>query len=346
MKQSLLATAIKTSSVLAIAALSAHAFAAPDIYGQIRMSLLYQNEKASKNNLVDIKKTDRSQLTTGNSRVGIKGSEKLTDNTDLEYKLEYKVDVAENTSSNFSARHGYLALNNKQYGKLLVGRTISQDDTISVGSAYLWGTGIGPNLGHDAAWVNNTIVYTTPKLNNGKTSAFIQYGMDEGEKGGRSFTTFTKNKLTGKLEAKDVSRDFFLVGGTHKLGKTTLSASYTYAGSALNSLRGTVSHKLNDKITLDGLVQYTDFNSNDNELGLFAGVAYKVKEPMTAWVEAYHTDNFKGYSNGKASGLNVGTSYDFSKSLTAYANVGYAKEKYSTNNTDGKGFEIGALYKF
>ncbi|UNU72626.1 porin [Moraxella nasovis] len=367
MKKSPLAIAIKTTSVLAIAALSSQAFAAPDLYGQIRLSALAV-DKTDTINDVATKTSARPDLSSGNSRIGIKGTEKLTDNTDLEYKLEYKVDVAENTGGNFSARHGYIALNNKQYGRLLVGRTISQDDYLSVSPAWWRNVGIGPVAGHDATWVNNSILYTTPKLNNGTTTAFIQYGMDEGSgaagKGSRSFSTFKNNKETS------LDRDFVIGGVQYAKDKVALNAAYTHAGKDLKSIRGSAEYKANDRLTVYGLAQLSDYNSNNDELAVSGGASYKINAPITAWAEAYHTDNYKGYADGKASGFNIGAQYDINKSLLAFASVGYAQDKYwewdkkpeeivvknkiekktietfNKKENTSKGIEVGMVYRF
>lgn len=343
MKKSLLAIAIKSTSVLAIAALCAQAFAAPEIYGQVRLSALQKSSESKKDGVV-VKGTDRANLSSALSRIGFTGKEKLTDNTDLEYRLEYGVDVAESTTKNFAVRHGYLALDNKQYGKLLVGRTLNYDDNLSAGSAWLRNVGIGPDSGHSSSWVNPTVLYTSPKFNNDTTQAFVQYGIDQNKdanKGPRTFTTFDKNGVE-----KEVQRDFVVGGVTYEKGDITLNGAYTRAGHDLNSILGSGSYRINDQITAQGQVQYTDFNSKNKEFSVLGEVDYKVSEPLLAWVTAYHTDNYKGYANGKASGINVGGKYDLNKALFAFASVGYGQQKYSTTDTKEKGIEIGTVYKF
>lgn len=350
MKHSFLATSLKITTLASIAALSTAAVAAPDIYGQIRMSFANEDVEKTKNG-VTTKESARPQFNTGNSRIGFKGSEKLNDKLDLEYRLEYRVDVAESTGANFSARQGWIALNHADYGRLQAGRTISKDDDLVTGNAWLWGTGIGPFSGHYGDWVNNSFLYTTPKFNNGTTTAFIHYGMDEGKaeevdgklvdkKGSRLFTTFENGV------AKTVSRDFVIVGAQYAGDKTSLNAAYTRAGSDLNSLLGSGDYKINDQWSVNSTVQYTDYNSNDNELALFAGVAYKPKDPITTWAELSYTDNYKGYGDGEAVGLNVGASYDVSKNLLGFANIGFSKEEYNKTEVDKKGIELGAVYRF
>ncbi|WP_162816835.1 porin [Moraxella canis] len=350
MKKSFLATAVKAATLLTLTALSSTAFADPKIYGQIRLNTELVDTETKENGVVT-EKSDRPTMNSRNSRIGFTGTEKISDKVELEYKLEYKIDIAESTDSNFSARHGYLALKHEDYGRLLAGRTITNDDNIITGNAWLWGTGIGPFSGHETAWASNGFLYTTPKFNNGTTTAFIQYGMDEGKaeikdgklvdnKGSRTFTTFKNGELT------DISRDFVIIGAQYDGDKTTGGVAYTRAGDDLNALLVAADYQINDQWSVNGTAQYTDFNSNDNELALFGGVAYKVKDPVLAWVEASYTDNYKGYGNGEAVGVNVGASYDFSKTFKAFANVGFLKEEFNDTEIDSKGIELGAVYRF
>ncbi|MDO4250074.1 MAG: porin [Moraxella sp.] len=330
MKKSHLATAIKAASVVALAACSMTVFAettGPDIYGQVRMSMTYDDAD------------ERAQLASGNSRLGFKGTSDLTENTKLEYRLEYRIDVAESSAgstTNFAARHGYLAFDNKKYGKILVGRTISHDDYLSTSVAWWRGTGIGYGTAHDAAWVNNTFVYTSPKFNGDKTQFFAQYGMDEGVGGARSFNTFKDGVAT------TVERDFIMAGVMHEGEKANLNAAYTRAGGDLSSLRLSGTYKASDALTLLGLTQYTDYNSDDNELGLFAGAEYKINEPWSAWVEASFVDNVGGVASGEYKGINIGAKRDFSKSTFAFGNIGYADDAAD----DVVGVEVGMVHRF
>lgn len=342
-----LSTATKAISVLAITALSTSAFAAPDIYGQIRVSFTNTHSQTTKDGIVT-HKPGALNFNTGNSRIGFKDSNKLNDKTQLEYQLEYKVDVAKSTSTNFSARQGWIALKNQDYGRLQVGRTLSRDSLL-MSNALLWGTGIGPFAGHGSGWANNSFLYTTPKFNDNTTTAFVHYGMDGSEKdttgnknkkGSRSFTTFKNGEKTS------VSRDFVIFGAQYTKDKLSLNTAYTRAGQDLNSLLGSGEYKLDDRWSVNGKVQYADYNSKNNELAVLAGVAYKPKDKMTTWAELSYTDNYQGYGNGKATGVNIGASYDINKNLLGFANAGFSKEEYHTTKTDKKGVELGAIYRF
>lgn len=348
MKKLSLSMAVKSACVLATTTLCSQAFAEPTIYGQVRLSLLDQSSETKVNGVVTAKDAGsnegRADLSSGNSRIGIKGSEPLTENTDLEYRLEYRVNVAESDSStNFTARHGYLALNNKQYGKLLVGRTISYDDNLDIAPSWWRAKGTGYAMGYGGSdWVDNTIVYTTPKFNNGKTDFTIQYGMDEGNKG-REFRTFDSNGV-----ATTVERDFFVAGASHKTENGELGFAYTRAGNDFNALVGSMSVGITEKATVNTVVHYADYNSSDNEIGGYLGLSYKISEPLGVWVEGAYADNFKGVANQEQTKFSVGTTYNFGKSTTTFAGLSYHNTENGDTNTKtkGHGVETGVIYRF
>lgn len=339
MKKLSLGTAVKSACIVATTALCSQAFAQPEIYGQVRLSVVKNDSETKVNGVVTAKDEGRADLGSGNSRIGVKGSEPLTDNVDLEYRLEYKVDVAESTGSNFSARHGYLALNHKQYGKLLAGRTISYDDNLDITPSWWRAEGVGYAMGHEPNWVDNTIVYTTPKFNNGKTDFTIQYGMDEGGKG-REFTTFQNGTKTS------VERDFFIVGASHKTDNGTFGVAYTRAGSDLNALVGSMSVDLTEKATVGAMAHYIDYNSSENEVGGYVGLSYQITEPAGVWVEGAYADNYEGVANQEKTKFSVGTTYDFGKSTTTFASLGYSNTENGATKTKGHGVEAGVIYRF
>ena len=81
--------------------------AAPTVYGKAYVTVDYVDEESE---TVD---NDEIQLNSNSSRIGFKGSEPITDNTDVIYKLEYGIDVDENKGKNFKSRDTYLGLANK-----------------------------------------------------------------------------------------------------------------------------------------------------------------------------------------------------------------------------------------
>lgn len=358
MKKLSLSTAVKSACVVATTALCSQAFAQPEIYGQVRLSVLKEDKKETKAS-VTTKTSGRADLSSGNSRIGIKGSEPLTENTDLEYRLEYKVDVAESTDKNFSARHGYLALNNKQYGKLLVGRTISYDDNLDVSPAWWRLKGAGAALGYGGSdWSSNTVMYTTPKFNNGRTDFTVQYAMDEG-KNGREFRTFRDGQVVkgipdgkdekGQDKMKDgIYRDAVILGVNHKTDNGSFTFAYTRAGNDFNAFGGAMSVDVTDKATVGAMAHYVDYNSSKNEVGGHVALSYQVSEPVGFWVEGAYADNYQGVADQERTKFSVGTTYDFGKSTTTFASLGYNNVENGANKTKTQhhGVEAGIIYRF
>lgn len=355
MKKFSLGTAVKSTCVFAAATICTQAFAEPEIYGQIRLSVAENDVKTTKKQadgkVVVVSESDRPDMASGNSRIGFKGTETLTENVDLKYRLEYKVDVADSNDKNFTARYGYIALDHKNYGELLVGRTISYDDNLDVSPGWWRNVGTGHAFGHGSDWASNSIQYTTPKFNNGATSVTVQYGMDEGSSG-RNFYTFKNGKAVevrndkGEITKTGVDRDFVIVGASHETDNSTFGVAYTRAGDDLNAISAAMSTKLTDQATLGVMTQYTDYNSTSNELGGLVALSYQVSEPVGVWVEGSYADNYKGYRKGEHTKFSVGTTYDFNSSTKAFASVGYQDEKYSNVRNEGQSVEVGMIYKF
>lgn len=133
MKKLLLATAVAALSVSA-------AHAAPTVYGKILLTTDYVDGnltvKKDGNKLID-KDYSTTQLNSSGSsnvtgsRIGFKGAEALTANTDLVYQLEYGIDVDADKGRNFRSRDTYIGLSNKQYGTLVAGSLYAIDDNIN-----------------------------------------------------------------------------------------------------------------------------------------------------------------------------------------------------------------------
>ena len=112
MKKLLLASAIAALSITA-------AHAAPTVYGKAYLTL----DVKDGNDAAKAASTEtRTKLNSNASRIGVKGSEALTANTDVVYQLEYRLEVDTNSKASFTARDTYLGLANKKLGTLIAGR--------------------------------------------------------------------------------------------------------------------------------------------------------------------------------------------------------------------------------
>ena len=163
MKKLVLATAVAALSVTA-------AQAAPTVYGKAFLTLDLKDgdtDVTTVNHTTGVSTTTssdwddtRSQLNSNASRIGIRGSEALTANTDVVYQLEYGVDVDANTDQ-FYSRDTYLGLSNKQYGTLLAGRLKAIDGRVDYANVTEGGVMGGDNVlaSFDSPRANNTFAF-------------------------------------------------------------------------------------------------------------------------------------------------------------------------------------------
>ena len=122
MKKLLLATAIAALSVSA-------ANAAPTVYGKAFLAADYVNAEfdGPAGNMYD---EDTIEINSHASRIGLKGSEAMTANTDVIYQLEYGTSI-DGDSNGFKNRDTFLGVVNKQFGEFRVGKNQSSLDRIN-----------------------------------------------------------------------------------------------------------------------------------------------------------------------------------------------------------------------
>ena len=157
MKKLLLASAIAALSVTA-------AQAAPTVYGKVFLTVDVQDGDSGEY------ENKRTELNSVGSRIGVKGSEALTDETDLVYQLEYRVQVDHETGTNdrnFEARDTYLGVSNKKIGTFVGGRITTIDSYVDYANVTKGGVVGGDNVmsSVDAPRANNAFAYFSPEFN-------------------------------------------------------------------------------------------------------------------------------------------------------------------------------------
>ena len=310
MKKLLLATAIAALSVSA-------AHAAPQIYGKALLTVDY----------VDFADDSETQLNSTGSRIGLKGGEALTANTDLVYQLEYGIDIDEN-SDQFTSRDTYLGLANKQYGTLVAGRLSAIDDNIN----YVSQT-VGLFDGFNAAsWdgdrVNNSMAYFSPAYNG--LQGMAMYGLD------------------GDQDPNGLQDGGYGVGVKYEPANQPLRAGATYIGSGdFNTIRVSGAYDLNNQIGLGALYQITDLDTSDKENLAAISATYKTATPWTAYAQAEMTSNVGGSDGDDAQRLVLGGKYAFKANATGHVYAGYSNlEQEGQDDQDGFGIGTGLEYKF
>ena len=312
MKKLLLATAIAALSVSA-------AHAAPTVYGKALVTVDYS----------DFDDESSTKLNSIGSRIGFKGAEALTANTDVVYQLEYAVDIDADEGKNFRSRDTYLGLSNKQYGTLVAGRLSAIDDNIN----YVSQT-VGQYDGFNAAsWdgnrVNNAMAYFSPAYNG------LQYmGMYAVEEDNAS-------DLATDAEA-------FGVGVKYEPANQPFRAGATYIKSGdFNTTRLSGAYDLNNQIGLGALYQITDLDTSDKENLAAISATYKTATPWTAYAQAEMTSNVGGSDGDDAQRLVLGGKYAFKANATGHVYAGYSNlEQEGQDDQDGFGIGTGIEYKF
>lgn len=354
MKKLLLASAVAALSITA-------AQAAPTVYGKVFLTLDVKdgdNHSANANS--------RSQLNSNHSRLGVKGSEALTANTDLVYQLEYRLDTDANGNRNWESRDTYLGLAHKQYGTAVAGRLTAIDDYINyakvvaggvVGGDDVLATFTGPRA-------NNAFAYFSPNFQGAQVMAM--YAMDE-----------TKNAVSTN---ESLLRDAWGLGVKYepttlpvKAGITYIQAGATDTNAATfdYALRVSGAYAITPAITVAGQYQLAEGYStirnpvtSNNDKQTAAGKqkeqtytvsgSYKVGQtPWTTYAQVDIVDNATYVKDAERQRLAVGGKYAFNQNTTGHLYGAYMKSKnidIATGSTETKadsyGIGAGIEYKF
>ena len=320
MKKLLLASAVAALSITA-------AQAAPTVYGKAFLTLDLNDGDTDYTNVVETTKTTvngtstvattvngsrseegRSKLNSNASRIGLKGSEALTQNTDLVYQLEYGVDIDED-SDQFKSRDTYLGLANNQYGTLVAGRLTAIDDYVNYANVTAGGVLGGDNVlaSFDGERANNTFAYFSPERNG--LQLMGMYTLDEND------------------DSDSLGRDAFGVGAKYEPANAAykVGATYIQAGD-FKAARLSGAYAVSPVLTLGGLYQNADYDSDDNENAFTVSANYKVAQtPWTAYGQLDYVDNVEGAKDAEKQRIAIGGKYAFNKATTGHIYGAYMK---------------------
>ena len=370
MKKLLLASAVAALSVSA-------AHAAPTVYGKAFLTVDAGNAKDTyKSGIVQTTEDiNTSGLNSNSSRIGLRGSEALTADIDVVYKLEYgiNIDNGDDTVSRvvgvkpkldksgnvvvdkgqvqyepdfenekikkdqFYARDTYLGLAHKQYGTLLAGRLTTIDDNVDFASVLKASNvaDIGPTF--SAPRANNAFAYVSPERNGAQFLAMYAFDRDTDE---------------GSLADKDQ----YGIGATYSTGPINAGASYIAYGKN-NHLPLSGNYAVSPKLTVGALYQISKFDevNSKKENTLIVSGDMKTATPWTAYGQVALIKNVKG-KDDKSMGVGVGGKYAFNKATTGHLYAGYVNSerknvtirdiRYDSSKNTGFGVGAGLEYKF
>ena len=323
MKKLLLATAIAALSVSA-------ANAAPTLYGKAFVTADYVNAEIDYPNGADSadRDSDSVQINSNSSRIGIRGSEAMTANTDVIYQLEYGTRV-DGDSDGFSNRDTYLGLVNKQFGEFRAGKNQSTLDKIN---NVVVNDGFWDNLGGnkleedenygglnmaDSSRINSSVIWMAPKYDGLPLQLSVMYSADE------SFVESSKDRDSGFGAALMFDQ------GTGFTAGVAYDKDQNIAGDII---RGTATVDLGKymaaPVTLGALYQVADFDydySTKKEKGLVVSGALGLSNfarPATVYVQYNKTDNLNGIENFDSDQIVVGGKYFYKDNMIVHAYAG------------------------
>ncbi|STY87432.1 Class 1 protein [Moraxella ovis] len=368
MKKLLLASAVAALSITA-------AQAAPTVYGKAFLTLDVQDGNSN-----SAAKDSRTQLNSNASRIGLKGSEALTQNTDLVYQLEYRVDIDSDAARNWESRDTYLGLANKQYGTLVAGRLTTIDDYVDYANVTA-GRPVGGNnvlASFSAERANNAFAYFSPERNG--LQFMGMYALDENKStdnlNGDAFGVGVKYEPANqpfKVGATYIrAANGYVVGGdeyTVAVKTSVLDANGAATGDyikvnetrttpvvsgKLEAIRVSGAYAASPVLTLGGLYQNTKRENAETENAFTVSANYKVAQtPWTTYGQLDFVDNTKGKKDAEVFRTVVGGKYVFNKATTGHIYGAYQRSENTnlkTGLTEGKanayGIGGGIEYKF
>ncbi|MBH0085718.1 porin [Psychrobacter sp. SCQQ22] len=342
MKKLLLATAVAALSVSA-------ANAAPTIYGKAFVTADYVNaERDSSLPEYDVD-SDSVQINSNISRLGFKGSEAMTANTDVIYQLEYGIAIDDSGDDNVAlrSRDTYLGLDNKTLGQFRFGRNYSVTDYINNVTVT---EGFWDNLGvsnldmeddildavtmADGGRVNNSIVWIAPKYNGLPLELALQYGADE------SFVSDDDDRDSG------FGASLMFDQGTGFTAGVAYDKDMSQAGELL---RGSATVDLGKymaaPVTLGAMYQVADFDGGEkDEKGLVVSAEMGLTNfarPASVYVQYNGTKNLAGFEDRDSDQVVLGGKYNFKDNMIAHAYIGDNSAEDKATNTDLDVFAIG-----
>lgn len=345
MKKLILASAIAALSVSTVQA-------APKFYGKVFVTADYVNSEADiKTRLNDNERTDALndydentvQINSHSSRLGIKGSEKLSANTDLIYKLEYGIGV-DGDKRDFKSRDTYLGVVNKDFGEFRVGRNSS---VLGYVNNVTLTEGYWDNLGNtklksenelralnmlDDSRQSNSIVWIAPKYKDLPIELALQYAADESfENASNGFgASLLFDKGTGFTAGLAYSKDMDINDDINLLNTTDSKKKnkVDYGGDVIRATATADLEKyIEAPVTLGVMYQQADYDfaGAKKEKGLVVSGEMDLKnfaKPASVYLQYNKTDNLNGFSNSNSDQVVLGGKYKFKKDITAHAYIG------------------------
>ena len=309
MKKLLLATAIAALSVSA-------ANAAPTVYGKAFLAADYVNAEfdGPAGNMYD---EDTIEINSHSSRIGFKGSEAMTANTDVIYQLEYGTRI-DGDKDGFTNRDTFLGVVNKQFGEFRVGKNQSSLDRINnvaTADGGYWryrGSKARKDNMVESDRIPSSIIWTAPKYDGLPLEISAMYSSDDAN--GNDNSGFGVAALFDQ--------------GTGFTAGLAYDKDVNIAGDII---RGTATVDLSKfaavPVTLGALYQVADFDFADSEKekGFVLSAAMGLQnfaKPATVYAQYNNTSNLRGFDGIDSDQIVVGGKYFYQPNMIVHAYAG------------------------
>lgn len=327
MKKLLLASAIAALSVSA-------ANAAPTVYGKAFLAADYVNAEfdGPAGNMYD---EDTVEINSHASRIGLKGSEAMTANTDVIYQLEYGTRI-DGDSNGFTNRDTFLGVVNKQFGEFRVGKnqsSLARIDNVVVNQGYWDNLGQTQNESEvvsalnmaDSNRIPSSIIWTAPKYNNLPLEISAMYSSDDAN--GNDNSGFGVAALfdqgTGFTAGLAYDKDQNIAGDIIRGTATVDLAKFMAA-----------------PVRLGALYQVADYDGGESkEKGFVISGEMPLTNfarPASVYAQYNNTSNLNGFDDADSDQIVVGGKYFYKDNIIAhlYAGVNKADNVGYTYYTD------------
>ena len=320
MKRHLLTLAI-AASLLPLAAQ-----AAPRVYGQLNLSVDYMDASVAPT-------IDGWELNSNSSRVGVKGSEKLTEEYTAVYKMEWEVAGDMKGGSDLDARERYIGIKHYQWGTVRLGYMDSPfknaEDDIDVFNdlAHL-------DMGKFIYGQNrlaNSINYVSPKF----LDVFgANITMQPGEQNGNP----NQNHLA----------DGFSAAFSYEDDSLYLSFAMDKEITNMDAMRFNARYKMGDMM-LSGMYQMAEptKGANAQEDSFVVSGSYKM-DMVTLRGQVLMADKEMGIGASKETTLiGVGVDYNMTETTKVFANLAMSTvEETGKKDMDTTYLGVGAEVRF
>ncbi|WP_298909234.1 porin [uncultured Psychrobacter sp.] len=317
MKKLLLATAIAALSVSA-------ANAAPTLYGKAFLAADYVNAEFDAPGFGNMYDEDTVEINSHASRIGIKGSEAMTANTDVIYRLEYGTSI-DGDKNGFTNRDTYLGVVNKQFGEFRVGKnqsTLARVDNVVVNQGYFDNLGQTQNENEvvsalnmaDSNRIASSIIWTAPKYDGLPLEISAMYSSDDvnGNDNAGFGVAALFDQGTGFTAGLAYDKDQNIEGDIIRGTATVDLGKYMAA-----------------PVTLGALYQVADYDyGSSKEKGLVVSAQMGLNNfarPASIYAQYNNTSNLDGWDNSDSDQIVVGGKYMYKDNIIAHAYAGMNK---------------------